>query len=212
MTTYIHLPAFAGATYPQVNSYADLPDPATVSGQIYAVLTTTGIFPFRKSMGFYYSNGVSWAYLSDFTPAYIRDLYESNADVNRFSDAYRAKVDASAAGEVLVPMLTDVSTAIGDVVVVSDSTDNTAVSLTTNVYASLALGIIHDKPTPTTCNVQTSGSYMGSYAFVRGSTVFVGYDGKPTTDEITTGSQQVIGSALASNRFLVDFARNKVVR
>jgi hypothetical protein len=34
----------SGSTYQQVNTYADLPAPSTVSGQIYVVRSSTGIF------------------------------------------------------------------------------------------------------------------------------------------------------------------------
>jgi hypothetical protein len=47
----------------KVNTYADLPDPTTVSGQLYYVITTTGFWwwrPTYKPQGFYYSDGISW--------------------------------------------------------------------------------------------------------------------------------------------------------
>lgn len=65
-------------TYPEVDVYADLPSPSTVSGKIYVVKNTTGIWPLRKSAGFWLSDGATWRYLGDFDPAYIMNLYEAN--------------------------------------------------------------------------------------------------------------------------------------
>ena len=59
--------------YAKVNTYADLPDATLNPGQLYIVLTGTGIYPLnRKSAGLYYSNGVSWARLGNI-PAYFDD-------------------------------------------------------------------------------------------------------------------------------------------
>lgn len=204
-----------GQAYPTVNAYANLPDPTTVTNQIYVVLTTTGVWPTRKSAGFYYSTGAVWSYLGDFSPSYIRDLYESNADVNRFSDFYKAKLDAAAAGEVLIPMNCGAGDAVGQLVIPDITTDNTVTGISSDIYDNLVFGLIHDKPTATTCNVQVSGSYTGAYTFTRGLTVYVGADGVPTTTPppATAGtSLQVIGTAFSSVRFVVDVAKNKVVR
>lgn len=49
-----------GSGYPQVNTFADLPDPVANAGLIYVVLTPTGIYILnRKDAGMYYSDGVS---------------------------------------------------------------------------------------------------------------------------------------------------------
>lgn len=55
----------SGATYPSVDTYADLPSAGSVPvGTIYVVLETTGIWPFQDSNGFYVSDGIStWTYL-----------------------------------------------------------------------------------------------------------------------------------------------------
>lgn len=50
-----------------VNTFADLPAPATVTGQRWWVLTSTGVFLLnRRSKGAYYSDGSAWSYLGDF--------------------------------------------------------------------------------------------------------------------------------------------------
>lgn len=213
MSVFLFLPVNSvGAQYTQVPTYADLPPPATVPDQVYVVLATTGVWPFRFSQGFWYSNGSAWVYLSDFTPSYIEALYESNADVNRFSDAYKAKVDATSAGEILVPMACAAGTLVGDIVIPDPSTDNTVLSLANNTYSGLVFGIIHDKPTATSCNVQTSGSYSGASGLTRGQPVFVSATGTPTTTAPALNSIQVIGTAFSSTRFVVDIAQSKVVQ
>lgn len=50
----------------EVQTYADLPPAADHLGEIWAVLTSTGIWPFNKVAGFYISNGVTWNVFSAF--------------------------------------------------------------------------------------------------------------------------------------------------
>lgn len=50
-----------------VNTFADLPAPATVSGQRWWVRTSTGVWLInRQPKGAYYSDGTAWSYLGDF--------------------------------------------------------------------------------------------------------------------------------------------------
>lgn len=50
-----------------VNTYADLPAPATVTGERWWVLTSTGVWLVnRRTKGAYYSDGAVWSYLGDF--------------------------------------------------------------------------------------------------------------------------------------------------
>lgn len=58
---------YTGKDSVTVNAFTDLPAPATVSGQKYWVLTSTGVFLVnRKSKGSYYSDGAAWNYLGDY--------------------------------------------------------------------------------------------------------------------------------------------------
>ena len=53
-----------------VNTFADLPAPATVSGQRWWVRNSTGVWLVnRQPKGAYYSNGTAWSYLGDFPVA-----------------------------------------------------------------------------------------------------------------------------------------------
>lgn len=82
-----------GASYPEVNAFANLPSPAALPGAVYLVKNPSGIWPFtRKQSGLYFSNGSSWSLLNALTPADILSMYESNADVNRFANADKAAV------------------------------------------------------------------------------------------------------------------------
>lgn len=59
--------------YPEVNTYADLPEASTVTDKIYVVLQATGIYLInRKDAGMYYSNGSSWSILGNI-PSYFMD-------------------------------------------------------------------------------------------------------------------------------------------
>ncbi len=58
---------YTGKDAVTVNTFADLPAPATVPQQKYWVLTATGVFLInRRSKGAYYSDGAAWNYLGDF--------------------------------------------------------------------------------------------------------------------------------------------------
>lgn len=56
----------------EVNTFADLPDPTTVPGQVYSVRNTTGvIFINRQKRGLYKSDGTVWEYFTKFTAEQI---------------------------------------------------------------------------------------------------------------------------------------------
>jgi hypothetical protein len=60
------LELYTGKDSVTVNAFADLPDPTTVSGQRYWVLTSTGIYLInRRNAGAYYSDGVVWTWLGN---------------------------------------------------------------------------------------------------------------------------------------------------
>ena len=82
-----------GGSYPEASTFANLPAAASESGNVYLVLNPSGIWPFtRKQSGLYFSNGSSWSLLNALTPSDIATMYESNADVNRYSNAEKAVV------------------------------------------------------------------------------------------------------------------------
>lgn len=82
-----------GGSYPEVNTFANLPSAAAFPGAVYLVLNATGIWPFtRRQSGLYFSNGSSWSLLNALTPSDIATMYESNPDVNRYSNSEKAIV------------------------------------------------------------------------------------------------------------------------
>lgn len=63
-----------GTAYPEVSTFADLPAPGTVTGKIYVVLVSTGIFFInRRPAGFYHSDGIAWTYLAELGENYFND-------------------------------------------------------------------------------------------------------------------------------------------
>jgi len=69
--------------YPQVNTFADLPDPTLHSGEIYIVLQATGVFLInRKRKGFYRSDGVEWTRLGDVISLFKDTNFEIYDDVD----------------------------------------------------------------------------------------------------------------------------------
>lgn len=88
----LHQNLVAGG-YPQVDYYNNLPPASSNVGSIYVVLNSSGIWPFNRLSGFYLSNGTSWQYLGELTPSYIANLYESNPNTNKFTNAYKAILD-----------------------------------------------------------------------------------------------------------------------
>lgn len=57
-------PTIEEVRYPKVNTYADLPAAGDYTGQIYVVLTATGVWGVnRKRTGMWRSDGVNWGRL-----------------------------------------------------------------------------------------------------------------------------------------------------
>ena len=58
--------------YLKVNTFADLPGAVECAGEIYIVLTATGIWGInRKRAGLYYSDGATWAKLGKMPPELV---------------------------------------------------------------------------------------------------------------------------------------------
>lgn len=73
---------------PQVETFADLPDPTLSNNYIYYVRTGTGIWPFtRKSKGFYRCNGVTWDYGGELVESF------SSANFIVYEDSKGVKVN-----------------------------------------------------------------------------------------------------------------------
>lgn len=74
-------------TYPQVNTYSQLPNAALYNNIIYVVLQPSGAYvATRKEAGLYYSNGVIWTRLGDI-PSFFNDnnfeIYDGNDNTRK---------------------------------------------------------------------------------------------------------------------------------
>jgi hypothetical protein len=109
----IHIPSLgaSGTSYTEVNTYGDLPDPTTVSGKIYIVLTTTGTWFLgtKRKSGFYKSDGISWNYLdaSEFYRAGVSFIVGTGDQV----------ISTGVKGYVEIPFICDIQAVrlLGDV-------------------------------------------------------------------------------------------------
>ena len=64
----------SGSTYPEVNTYVELPAAATSNGEIYVVRQSTGDYVLnRKEAGLNYSNSLVWRRLGDI-PSFFDSL------------------------------------------------------------------------------------------------------------------------------------------
>jgi hypothetical protein len=92
-----------GASYPEVNTYADLPSAAANDGDIYVVLQATGIWLInRKQSGFYLSNGSTWTKLDDLDVASASNTgLLSSVDWNTFNDKIDSASNVGATGEAI---------------------------------------------------------------------------------------------------------------
>lgn len=71
----------SGSTYPQVNTFSELPSAGSYAGKIYVVRNGSGQYILnRKPSGFYWSTGTTWKFLGD-TPDFFKSdnfqIYDS---------------------------------------------------------------------------------------------------------------------------------------
>lgn len=67
----------SGSTYPEVNLYSELPPPATYSGKIYIVRSSSGDYVLnRKEAGLYFSTGLTWRRLGDIPSFFLSDNFQ----------------------------------------------------------------------------------------------------------------------------------------
>lgn len=100
---------------------------------------------------------------------------------------------------------------IGDLVVLSLTSENTVAKISSNVYNGLVIGVIVQKLNATTCIVRTQGSYVGGAGYTKGKAVFVDTLGLPTTTRPASGHLQVIGVASGATSFFIQPNMQKVI-
>jgi len=101
---------------------------------------------------------------------------------------------------------------IGDPIVFSTTDDDSVERLTSNNYDSrLVVGIINEKPTPTTCVVITMGILNDiTSGLSRGLPVWVSSTGGLTTTKPPSGHWQILGNAISSTSISVNIEMRKV--
>lgn len=104
-----------------------------------------------------------------------------------------------------------ISDSVGDPVIVTSPGVVTSFAL--NVYPDLCVGIIYEKPTPTSCIVVIGGIVEGvTVGLTANKAVFVSTSGQLTTTKPATGHIQVMGTALTSTDMVVNVAPSKVIQ
>lgn len=102
---------------------------------------------------------------------------------------------------------------VGDPVVFSETIDKKVERITSNIYNNLVVGIINEKPTPTTCIVIVSGILDNvTTGLSRGKAIFVSTTGGLTTTKPATGHLQIIGMALSATGLNVNIGTEKVIQ
>ena len=67
----------SGSTYPEVNTYVQLPSASANNGKIYVVRESTGAYVLnRKEAGLYYSNSLTWRRLGDIPSFFDSDNFQ----------------------------------------------------------------------------------------------------------------------------------------
>ena len=123
------------------------------------------------------------------------------------------RVPAEVARKIIIEADCPSGVSLGDIVRYSSTVANEVETLSSNVYASLAVGVVVEKPTSTTCKVQMVGVLEDNLSgLTTGKPIFVGTSGEATTTPPVTGSLQVLGVAIDVNKALLNVQFEKVVR
>lgn len=105
---------------------------------------------------------------------------------------------------------------IGDLVVPSETTQETVEPISSNVYPNLVFGVIIEKLGVGRCRVLISGKLSGAAyqlaGLVTGRALYVGSNGKLTTTPPVSGHIQRCGVALKSDTVFLNISLDKVVR
>lgn len=105
---------------------------------------------------------------------------------------------------------------VGDLVVPSETAQETVEPIASNVYPNLVFGVIIEKLNTGRCRVLISGKLSGSAfqlsGLTTGKALYVGLNGKLTTLPPATGHIQRCGVALKSDTIFLNISLDKVVR
>lgn len=140
--------------YPTVNDFASLPPAGDHSGQVYVVLTSTGVYLInRKESGMYYSNGASWTRLGDIPSFFSDDTFMVYDGLDN-SKQVVLEVGSVSTGTQRVISIPDENVNLGDIslntalrhdpVTVSDSSEIDLTLTGQNIEASIVAGSISE--------------------------------------------------------------------
>ena len=107
---------------------------------------------------------------------------------------------ASSAPKLIATLNTDISTLVGDMVVVNGT--NSVTKISNNLFSTMPngiFGVVYTKPTTTKADVLFVGIMGGYSGFTAGLPLFVSTAGIPTHTPPSTGMSQQIGFATSAN-------------
>lgn len=166
--------------FPQVNLYADLPDPAANNNSLYYVTTSSGVWLInRKSRGFYRSNGSVWEYAGEmvesFETANFR-IYDSVDTTKQISvnlaglSSFSTKAWTAENSDiyltnnvVLHKQICDGSVLDGHPVIL-DSSGVAQSAVATSFNSGHAVGVISKKHSLTVCDILLRGVSSSLYS------------------------------------------------
>lgn len=198
-------------------SYDD-PSNIILTGNVAGQIITLGDATDRYGDGFEYRfhNGSNQEVtIRDYTQNVLGVVYPATTAIIYLYDRSTAsglwfwgRPSIGSVQAVVVPNFNCLSSAsIRDLVVHSSSFDETVDVIDSNTIPQIPFGVfgmIFEKPTPTKCNVLLRGPIGGFTGLVRGSTLFVGTDGKPTSIAPLTGVVQRLGTAISATKIIYD--------
>lgn len=196
---------YASEAFPEVDYYADLPDPTTVPNQLYYVNNSSGIWMInRKSRGFYKSDGSEWLYAGELVEAFDEANFEvySNTGSVKFSVPTTAQRTVTFPdrnlnlsevnnGSVLLNLACTASVLVGDVVAI----DSSGVLYRAQADATRSvIGICEEKTSLTTCHVRITGLTSPMYSGLVPGTRYFLSESSPgqLTDILPSGSGSVV--------------------
>jgi len=124
----------------------------------------------------------------------------------------RSQANVEFAQKISSEFICNASTAVGDVVVPSQTVENKVITITTNIYNNLVFGIVIKKIDATTCEVLVSGKVTdGISGLSFGKVAYIGPFGTITTTVPTTGHLQKIGMAIKANELFLLPSLEKII-
>lgn len=198
-------------------SYDD-PSNIILTGSVAGQIITLGDATDRYGDGFEYRfhNGSSQEVtIRDYTQNVLGVVYPASTAILYLYDRsnssglwFWGRPSIGSVQAIVLPNYScDASAALRDLVVHSASSDETVEVIQSNSIPQIPFGVfgmIFEKPTPTKCNVLLRGPMGGFTGLIRGTTLFVDTDGKPTATAPMSGVIQKLGMAVSATKIVYD--------